>query len=78
MIFIKLFSAKINYHVPFIFTEFDPEYLEKHGTNPKQFLELFANNGYKISDKGFLNVTYMTPETIKSGHRNLYFTYDNN
>ena len=52
------------YHVPFIFTEFDPKYLEKHGTNPKKFLELFANNGYKISDKGFLNVTYLTPEEI--------------
>ena len=52
------------YHVPFIFTEFDPKYLEKHGTNPKKYLEIFANNGYKISNKGFLNVTYITPEEI--------------
>ena len=50
------------YHVPFVFAEFDPNYLKKHGTNPKKFLELFANNGYKISNKGFLNVAYMAPE----------------
>lgn len=24
------------YHVPFVFTEFAPKYLEKHGTNPKK------------------------------------------
>ena len=66
------------YHVPFIFTEFDPKYLEKHGTNPKKYLELFANNGYKISDKGFLNVTYMKVEEIKLHHNNLYFAYYGN
>jgi FkbM family methyltransferase len=64
------------YHVPFIFTEFDPKYLEKHGTNPKQYLELFKNNGYKISEKGFLNVTYINPEKINLVHKNLYFVYD--
>jgi len=63
------------YHVPFIITEFDPKYLEKHGTNPKQFLELFIHNGYKISDKGFLNVTYIAPNKINLAHKNLYFTY---
>ena len=64
------------YHVPFIFSEFDPKYLEKHGTNPKKYLELFINNGYKISYKGFLNQIYITPEEIKSSHNNLYFIYD--
>ena len=64
------------YHVPFIFCEFDPKYLEKQGTNPKKFLELFINNGYKISNKGFLNKTYIIPEEIKSSHNNLYFIYD--
>ena len=63
------------YHVPFIFCEFDPKYLEKQGTNPKKFLELFINNGYKISNKGFLNKTYIIPEEIKSSHNNLYFIY---
>ena len=52
------------YHVPFIFSEFDPKYLEKQGTNPKKYLELFINNGYKISYKGFLNHNYITPEEI--------------
>ena len=66
------------YHVPFLFAEFDPKYLKKHGTDPKKFLELFANNGYKISDKGFLNVTYMKVEEIKLHHNNLYFAYYGN
>lgn len=26
------------FHVPFVFTEFDPKYLERHGTNPKKYL----------------------------------------
>ena len=64
------------YHVPFIFSEFDPKYLEKQGTNPKTFLKLFINNGYKISNKGFLNQVYITPEEIKSSHNDLYFIYD--
>ena len=64
------------YHVPFIFSEFDPKYLEKQGTNPKKFLELFINNGYKISKRGFLNKAYITPEEIKPKHNNLYFIYD--
>ena len=64
------------YHVPFIFSEFDPKYLEKQGTDPKKYLELFINNGYKISFNGFLNQNYITPEEIKSRHNNLYFIYD--
>jgi len=64
------------YHVPFIFSEFDPKYLEKQGTNPKKFLELFINNGYKISFKGFLNKDYITPKEILSHHCNLYFIYN--
>ena len=50
------------YHVPFIFSEFDPRYLKKQGTNPKKFLELFTNNGYKISYKGFLTHNYISYE----------------
>ena len=65
-------------HVPFIFTEFDTRLLQKQGTNPKKYLELFVNNGYKISYEGFLNVSYAIPEQIKSAHTNLYFIYDGN
>ena len=64
-----------NYHVPFIFSEFNPYYLKKHGTDPKYFLELFIKNGYKISYKVFINVTYVNPEEVKHT-ANLYFTYN--
>jgi FkbM family methyltransferase len=66
------------YHVPFIFTEFDPDYLNKQGTDPKKYLELFTNNGYKISFDGFLNKNYVNPKDINSGHNNLYFIYSEN
>lgn len=66
------------YHVPFIFTEFDPDYLKKQGTDPKKYLELFINNGYKISFDGFLNENYVNPKDINSGHKNLYFIYGGN
>ena len=65
------------YHIPFVFSEFNPQYLEKQGTNPKKYLELFTSNGYKISYEGFLNVSYVTPEEIKS-NTNLYFIYQGN
>ena len=65
------------YHVPFVFSEFNPQYLEKQGTNPKKYLELFINNGYKISYEGFLNVSYVSPEEINS-NINLYFIYQGN
>ena len=41
----------------------------------KKNLELFANNGYKISYEGFLNVSYVSPEEVNSVS-NLYFVYD--
>ena len=65
------------YHVPFIFSEFNPKYLKKQGTNPKKFIELFTQNGYKISYKGFLNTSYVNPKVIKSV-QNLYFIYQGN
>jgi FkbM family methyltransferase len=63
------------YHVPFVFSEFNPSYLKKHGTNPKKYLRLFTKNGYKISYKGFLKGPYVTPEEVNDVI-NLYFTYD--
>ena len=48
------------YHVPFIFIEFSPNLLKEHGTNPKKFLELFSQNGYKISLIGFLSNEYIS------------------
>jgi FkbM family methyltransferase len=37
------------YHVPFIFMEIVPQLLISYGTEPKKFLEMFLNNGYKIN-----------------------------
>ena len=63
------------YHVPFVFSEFNSEFLINHGTSPKEYLELFTKNGYKISYEGFLNVSYVSPEEVNSVS-NLYFVYD--
>ena len=63
------------YHIPYIFSEFNPRYLIRQGTDPKKFIELFIQNGYKVSYRGFLNASYVDPEKINSFH-NLYFVYD--
>ena len=61
-------------HVPFIFSEFSPKMLLSHGTDPKKFLQIFIDNGYKISKKGFFSKKYINIDKIK--HRcNLYFIY---
>ena len=62
------------YHVPFVFSEFNPNFLKRHGTDPKKYLELFTKNGYKISYTGFLKGPYITPEEVNNVD-NLYFTY---
>lgn len=66
------------YHVPFVFSEFNPNFLQRHGTNPKNFIELFTKNGYKISYRGFLNVPYVELKEINYSHYigNLYFIYN--
>jgi len=46
------------YHIPFIFLEFVPDYLKMQGTDPKEFLEIFEKNGYKISLDNFLSQKY--------------------
>ena len=68
------------YHVPFVFSEFNPYLLQRHGTDPKKYIELFIKNGYKISYKGFLNVPYVNPKEFNYYRRNgdLYFIYDGN
>lgn len=66
------------YHVPFVFSEFNPNFLQRHGTDPKKYIELFTKNGYKISYKGFLNVPYVNPTNFNYYHYygNIYFIYD--
>ena len=52
------------YHVPFIFLEFTPFSLKIHDTDPRQFLQLFIDNGYKISHLNFFDKNYYSIEEI--------------
>ena len=66
------------YHIPFIFIEFTPSALQLYGTNPKKFLQIFINNGYKISLKSFLSNKYSSPEEILAkvaNQANIYIIY---
>ena len=66
----------IKYHIPFIFMEFQPNLLNKKGTEPKSFLDMFENNGYKISEKDFLSQNYITiDELLKKTQTNIYLVY---
>ena len=66
----------IKYHIPFIFLEFTPRLLKSKGTDPKLFLELFENNGYKISIKDFLSKDYcQIEELMKKDQINIYIVY---
>ena len=44
----------IKYHIPFIFMEWTPKLIKLNGSNPKLVLQMFLNNGYRISTKNFL------------------------
>ena len=68
------------YHVPFFFIEFSPDFLKEHGTDPKKFIELFTDNGYKISIEGFLNTKYISFEELMKNiafQKNCYFIHKN-
>ena len=64
-----------NYHIPFIFMEFNPKYLSAYGTNPQKFLEMFINNGYKINIKNFFEKTNYDIKYLIGNIRNLYLVY---
>ena len=51
------------YHVPFIFIEFTPKSLQLHGTDPKKFLQIFVDNGYKLGLNGFFS-NYISIDNI--------------
>ena len=66
----------IKFHIPFIFMEFNPTRLKKQGTEPKEFLEIFENNGYKISDRNFLSKKYVSiNDLLKRRFINIYISY---
>lgn len=63
------------YHVPYIIIEFTPKLLKRHETEPKYFLELFLNNGYKIMKDGFFSDNYLLIDNIYNISMNLYLKY---
>ena len=65
------------YHVPFIFLEFYPIFLKLHGTEPRQFLQLFIDNGYKISLSNFFDKYLSVDDIIRKNKIfcNLYIIY---
>ena len=68
-----------NYHVPFIFLEYNPKVLIMHGTDPMKFLEMFEMNGYKFPKYNFFDHNYYTKQEIienfKDRITNLYIVY---
>jgi FkbM family methyltransferase len=63
------------YHVPFIFMEFIPNALISYGTDPKKFLKIFINNGYKINILNFFEKKTYEIEYLLKEQRNLYIVY---
>ena len=64
------------YHIPYIFSEFSINMIIEHGNNPREYIKLFTDNGYKVSKEGFLSENFIPPEKVEPG--NLYFTYYGN
>ena len=63
------------YHVPFVFLEFTPISIKNNGINPRDFLQLFKDNGYNISRKSFFE-DYISIDSISMEKQiNLYFIY---
>jgi len=73
---IELFSK---FHIPFIFSEFIPSALIKHGTDPIKLLEIFEKNGYKFAKNNFLDKDYYSiSEILKKSNNsiiNLFIVY---
>lgn len=59
------------YNVPFIFLEFSPVALKLHGTDPKEFLILFEQNGYKFLKDSFFNNNYLSVDHIISVYKSI-------
>ena len=64
------------YHVPFIFLELCPSNIKLHNGNTTKLLEIFENNGYKISISGFFDKKYVSIKYLeKIIIVNLYIIY---
>ena len=64
------------YHIPYIFSEFSVNMITEHGNNPREYIKLFIDNGYKVNKEGFLSQNFIPPEKVGPG--DLYFTYYGN
>ena len=65
----------LKYHVPFFVIKLNQKYFENYGINPKYFIRLFTDNGYKMSVHGFFPSKYDTLETIIDNDCELFFVY---
>ena len=67
------------YHIPFIFLEFSPQVLIRHGTDPRKFLKFFLKNGYNIGWFNFFSDNFLSIDEIMertgNGNMNLYIVY---
>ena len=65
------------YHVPFIFSEYNPCNLRLHDVNIITFFKLFENNGYKISKYSFFDKKYISIKKLAKEKKiiNLYIIY---
>jgi len=70
-----------NYHVPYIYLEFNPESLREHGTDPAKFLKIFIRNKYRFPfynffDDEFLSIDeIMTKAKRHNGKINIYIAH---
>ena len=66
----------IKFHIPFIFMEWTPDLMKVKVSDPKLFLEMLENNGYKISIKDFLSKQFSSMEQLlKEKEINIYIIY---
>jgi FkbM family methyltransferase len=65
------------YHVPFILMEYYPNHLRMHDVNNTKFLQIFENNGYKISKSSFLDKNFVSIKDLEKveNYINLYIIY---
>ena len=64
------------YHVPFFILEFADDMIRDVGSDPKELAQLFSENGYKISIKGFLSKEYISVDDLLTKvHGTVYFIH---
>ena len=67
------------YHVPYVVLELTPELLKEVGSEPKDLVQFFVDNGYNISLDGFLSKNYITVDKLLYKARrqaNCYFIHN--